>query len=90
MNPLEDIRPVSYVKTHTAEVLKQINFNHRPVFITQNGEAKAVMIDPATYNKMKNTENLLKILSRSEKDISEGRLIDNDGVFSKIEKEFGY
>ncbi|OHD56931.1 MAG: prevent-host-death protein [Spirochaetes bacterium GWF1_51_8] len=90
MNPLQDIKPVSYIKTHTAEILKQINDNHRPVFITQNGEARAVLIDPETYNKSQEVEAILKILSRGETEIAEGRFSDTEKVFSKIEKEFGF
>ncbi|HEY8462597.1 MAG TPA: type II toxin-antitoxin system Phd/YefM family antitoxin, partial [Bacillota bacterium] len=41
MNSKEDIRPISYIKANAAEILAQVNETHRPVYVTQNGEAKA-------------------------------------------------
>lgn len=45
-------KPVSYLKAHTADILKQISETHRPLVITQNGEPRAVMQDPQSYDKM--------------------------------------
>jgi PHD/YefM family antitoxin component YafN of YafNO toxin-antitoxin module len=44
MNISQDIKPISYVKSHSADVLEQLNESHRPLYVTQNGEAKAVMV----------------------------------------------
>jgi len=44
-----DIKPITYLKSRTSDVLKQINETHRPMIITQNGEAKAVIQDPQSY-----------------------------------------
>jgi prevent-host-death family protein len=46
MNISSDIKPVTYLKSNTADLLEQINETHRPVIITQNGEPKAVLQDP--------------------------------------------
>ena len=45
MNLRTSIRPISYIKTHAAEMLKQINDTQNPIVITQNGEAKGVLLD---------------------------------------------
>ena len=45
INLVEDIRPISYVKSHTAEVMKLVREKNNPMVITQNGEAKAVLMD---------------------------------------------
>jgi prevent-host-death family protein len=50
MKMREDIRPVTYLKSKAADLLAQLNKTHRPVVITQNGEARAVMQDPESYN----------------------------------------
>lgn len=83
----EDIRPISYVKAHAADILIQVNKTRRPIFVTQNGEAKAVLIDSESYENMKNALGLLKIISQSEKDIKNGRIIDQNDVFSRIENK---
>ncbi len=54
MNISTDIKPVSYLKSKSADLLKQINETHRPVIITQNGEPKAVLQDPKSYENMRN------------------------------------
>lgn len=83
----EDIRPVSYVKAHTADVLNQVNKTHRPMYVTQNGEAKAVVLDSDTYESMKNALGLLKLISQGEEDIKNGKLVSQEEVFSSIENK---
>lgn len=83
----EDIRPISYVKAHAADILNQVNKTRRPIFVTQNGEAKAVLLDSDSYENMKNALGLLKLISHGEKDIRNGNIIDHDEVFTRIEKK---
>ncbi len=83
INLKNDIKPVSYVKAHTAEMLKQIEATKNPVVITQNGEAKAVLLDIESYQNIIDSMNLLKILSFGESDIENGRTISHEDV--KIE-----
>jgi prevent-host-death family protein len=84
LNLVEDIRPISYVKSHTAEILKQIEEKNNPVVITQNGEAKAVLMDVKNYQYIMDTINLLKILSIGENDIKNGRIYTNAEMDKKI------
>ncbi len=88
MNISRDIKPVSYLKSKAAELLKQINETHRPVIITQNGEPRAVLQDPESYEKMRNAIGLLKILSISENEIKNGDVIPSDEVFESIQNKF--
>jgi prevent-host-death family protein len=85
MNISKDIKPITYLKAHAPELLKQINENHRPVLITQNGEPKAVLQDPQSYENMRNAIGILKLLSQGEEDIKKGKLKSQDQVFAKIE-----
>ncbi|MEW5961169.1 MAG: type II toxin-antitoxin system Phd/YefM family antitoxin [Chloroflexota bacterium] len=87
MNLKEDIKPISYIKTNAADMLKRVNETHNPIIITQNGEAKAVLLDTESYQSMLTTLGILKMLSQSEKEIEENPLEDNDEVFKKIEKK---
>ena len=54
MNITNDIRPVTYLKAKAADLLKQVNETHRPVIITQNGEPRAVLQDPQSFEDMRN------------------------------------
>ncbi len=87
MNFAEDIKPISYIKTNAAEMLKRVNDTHNPIIITQNGEAKAVLLDTETYQDMRNSLGILKILSESEKDIQKGLVHKNEDVFSQLESK---
>ena len=85
MNISRDIKPVSYLKAKAADLLKQVNETRRPVIITQNGEPRAVLQDPESYEKMRNAIGLLKILAISEEEIKTGDVIPNDAVFKKVQ-----
>lgn len=80
-----DIKPISYLKSHAADILKQINETHRPIVITQNGEPRAVVQDPDSYDNMRNAIGILKLISQGEGDIRQGRSRDQDEVFKDIE-----
>jgi prevent-host-death family protein len=66
-------------------LLKQINETHRPVIITQNGEPRAVLQDPKSYENMRNAIGLLKLISQGEGDIRSGRVKSQEDVFKGIE-----
>ncbi len=85
MNLSEDIRPITYLKSRAADLLKQINETHRPVVITQNGEPKAVLQDPESYENMRNAIGILKLISQGEEDIKTGKSKSQDDVFANIE-----
>ena len=82
----EDIRPVSYLKSRTADILAQVNETHRAVIITQNGEPRGVLQDTESYERMKTAIGLMKLLAQGEEDIRHGRSSDQDEVFSRLDK----
>jgi len=87
MNLREDIRPISYIKTNAADMLKRVNDTHNPIVITQNGEAKAELMDTESYQDMRNSLGILKLLAEGEKDIENGNVYTQDEVFNEIEDQ---
>jgi len=85
MNISTDIKSVTYLKSKAADLLKQINETRRPVVITQNGEPRAVLQDPKSYENMRNAIGILKLLSQSEENIKNGRSKSQKSVFENIE-----
>ncbi len=85
MNITSDIKPVTYLKSKAADLLNQINETHRPVIITQNGEPRAVLQDPESYENMRNAIGLLKLLSQGESDLRNGKVKPQEEVFKGIE-----
>ncbi len=61
MNITNDIKPITYLKSRAADVLQQINETHR-VIITQNGEPRAVLQAPESYENIRNAIGILKLM----------------------------
>jgi prevent-host-death family protein len=83
----ESVKPISYVKAHAADIIRDVAETRTPVIITQNGEAKAVLQDIASYEEMQESLALLKILALSQKDIEEGRVEPAETVFADLREE---
>lgn len=62
----ESVKPVSYLKAHVSEILKDLNENNKTLLITQNGEAKAVLQDVKVYEQTQEAIALLKLISLSD------------------------
>jgi prevent-host-death family protein len=67
------IKPISYLKAHAAEVLGELREKREPMVITQNGEAKAVIQDVTTFEQTQETLALLKLLALGAQDIATGK-----------------
>lgn len=68
------VKPISYLKANAAEVLLHLTECREPMVITQNGEAKAVLQDVASFEETQETLALLKILALGNRDIEEGKV----------------
>ena len=67
------IKPISYLKANAAEVLYQLGEDRQPMVITQNGEAKAVLQDVASFESTQETLALLKVLALGNHEIEQGK-----------------
>ena len=84
MNISKDIKSITYLKSRAADLLEQINKTHRPVIITQNGEPRAVLQDPKSFEQMRNAIGILKLIAQGEEDIKKGKSKIQEEVFGKI------
>ena len=69
------IKPISYLKANAAEVVRQLAEEREPLVITQNGEAKAVIQDVASFEQTQETLALLKLLALGNRQIEERNTI---------------
>ncbi len=84
----EQIIPISYLKENAAEIARNFSENHGdPLIITQNREAKMVVMDIDSYQKQQETMALLKILALGNKQIEEGKFQDTEDFFAEMEKD---
>ena len=78
------IKPISYLKAHAAEIVRNLGEKGEPLIITQNGEAKAVMQDIESYEQTQETLALLKILALGARQIEEGKVRSSADVITGI------
>lgn len=80
------IKPISYLKSHAAEIIRDISESREPMLITQNGEAKLVVMDVKSYEEQEETLALLKILALGNREIEQGKFRDAEDVFAEFDK----
>jgi prevent-host-death family protein len=81
------VKPISYLKSHAAEIIKDISESREPMLITQNGEAKLVVMDVRSYEEQEETLALLKILALGNREIEQGHFKSADELFAELDKE---
>ena len=77
------IKPISYVKANAAELLDRINEEREPIIITQNGEARAVLMDVTSYEQTQETLALLKVLAIADKEIEAGKTVSAEEMMAE-------
>ena len=82
------IKPISYLKAHAAEVIRTLGDQPEPLIITQNGEAKAVVQDIASYERTQESLALLKILALGDREIEAGQVEDAADVIARLRKRY--
>jgi prevent-host-death family protein len=86
VNLAQDFKSISYIKAHITEVVDYVEDSRSPIVITQNGEAKAVLVDIESYEKTICAINLSRLLHLSEKSAIDGKLIPHEKVKARIEE----
>ena len=81
------IKSISYLKANAAEVVRHLAEQRKPMVITQNGEAKAVIQDVASYEETQETLALLKILALGNRQIEEGRVTPIADVVKRLREK---
>ena len=83
----EDIRSITELKRETGSILEQIHKTKRPVILTVNGKAEAVILDAKQYEKITSAFNLLKLLIPAEEDISNKRFKEARAFFKEFKSD---
>ena len=81
------VKPITYLKSHAAEIVKNLAESREPLLITQNGEAKLVVMDVQSYEEQVETMALLKLLALGNKEIEAGEFRAASDVFADLENE---
>ncbi|KMW71191.1 MULTISPECIES: type II toxin-antitoxin system Phd/YefM family antitoxin [Photorhabdus] len=83
----EQIKPISYLKANAATVMTTLSESRSPMIITQNGEAKAVIQDIASYEQIQETMALLKILALGQQQVKAGEITPVKDVVQRLKNK---
>ncbi|MBS9428118.1 MULTISPECIES: type II toxin-antitoxin system Phd/YefM family antitoxin [Photorhabdus] len=83
----EQIKPISYLKANAATVMTTLTESRSPMIITQNGEAKAVIQDIASYEQTQETIALLKILALGQQQVKAGEVTPVKEVVQRLKNK---
>ena len=83
----QDIFSITELKKHTNTILQQVHETKRPVVLTVNGKAEAVLLDASEFEKMSIAFDLIQKLSKAEMDIKTGKTEDADTFFKRFRSE---
>ena len=81
-----NIKPISWLKNNAKQLIESVATTGNPMVITQNGEAKAVVMDVREYDQMQESLAMLRMLADSSADVEAGRVRDSDEVFADARK----
>jgi prevent-host-death family protein len=84
MHIADHVKPISYLKSEAAQIVKDLTESGEPLVITQNGEAKLVVQDVRSYEATQQTIALLKILAIGQKQIERAEDVDGDEFFAEL------
>jgi prevent-host-death family protein len=87
MSLATSIKPISYLKSNAADIVKDFANNPETLIITQNGEAKMVVMDIHEYERQQETIALLKLVSMRHNDIANGNFQEADEFFKEMKSE---
>ena len=87
MSLAQQIKPISYLKSHAADIIKNFATNPDPLIITQNGEAKMVVLNIQAYEQQQETMALLKLIAMGNKELVQGQFQEADDFFSEMARE---
>lgn len=81
------VKPISDLKSHAAEIVKKISGDREPMLITQNGEAKLVLMDVRSYEEYEKTLALLKILALGNREIEQKKFRTANEVLMDLDRK---
>ncbi len=82
----EDVKPVDEVVTSGAQLVRSVAEERRTILLTDDGTAKAVLMDVASYDRWRDTVALLQLIVQSEADLEAGRTVTQDEAFARAER----
>jgi prevent-host-death family protein len=87
MSLATQIKPISYLKSHAADIVKEFATNPEPLIITQNGEAKMAVLEISQYERQQEQLALLRLIALGRKEHQAGNYTDAETFFEAMDLE---
>ncbi|MDA2926355.1 type II toxin-antitoxin system Phd/YefM family antitoxin [Acidobacteria bacterium AH-259-G07] len=87
MDYFKSIEPVTVLKTKSAELIRQARESGRPIIITQNGKATAVLQDVESFQRQREALLLLKFLAKGEQELREGKAVNHAEATRRLQRK---
>lgn len=81
------VKPISWIKDNATQMIRDIEESGKPVVITQNGKAKAVVMAIHRYDELQESLALLRMLAVSTEQMQAGLHRSADELFDDLERE---
>jgi prevent-host-death family protein len=84
---MPDIRPVTDLRAHSADIARMVNENNTPVILTKNGYANMVVLSYESYVRLNAQRELYRLLDEGMDDIKNGRVQDFHAVMAELRED---
>ena len=84
----QDVRPITDLKTHAAEIVDHASQSRRPVLLTRHGRGVAVLLDVAEYDALMDRTEFVMAIREGEEASRAGDVVPH-GEAVRILETFG-
>nr|WP_320193626.1 type II toxin-antitoxin system Phd/YefM family antitoxin [uncultured Desulfobacter sp.] len=76
----QDIISLSDFKNKASKILHNVQTSHRPLVITQNGKAAAVLVSPSDFDLLTEQAGFVDAVNRGLNDFEHGRILPDEDL----------
>jgi prevent-host-death family protein len=80
----QDIVSLSDFKNKASKMLHDVRHFHRPLVITHNGKAAAVLLSPSDYDFLTEQARFVDAVQRGLADVQEGRVFSDEELDTEL------
>ena len=85
MDFVEDVVPISDLRTRAAQIIERAHQTGHPVLVTQHGRSAAVLLDVAEYQRQQTRMALLEQVALGKRDVAAGRVYTQEQIEAELE-----
>ena len=85
----EDIVPIGELKAHLSEKIRDLRGRRRPLVVTQNGKAAAVLLAPEEFDRLTARAGFVAAVQEGLADLDAGRVVADDELGRRLDARFG-